>query len=196
MSSYVTRRLEADRYLNEQIKICAKVFQCKPSDFRLPTLEEDFNGVDLWIGNKGIALRVRNRKLDDFTLRLFNNSNGENELTKLKGGNMDYILQCQADKIHDGKISDWFLFNGSKLKDVATDNFRDIKTHHLSGDNYDFLAINIDDLFDKVQGSIIAKGFTREIEIENENGTVERKYIRQCDWYEPKEEHCYQSAES
>ena len=81
MSSYISRRTEADKYINEQIKICSKMFQCKPEDFRLPTLEEDFNGVDLWLGNKGIALRVRNRKLDDFTLRLFLNNNGDNELT-------------------------------------------------------------------------------------------------------------------
>lgn len=191
MNNYIYRRKQSDKYLSEQIKICSKIFQCQPSDFRLPTIQEDFNGVDLWIKNKGIALRIRNRKLEDLTLRLVKNNNNENELTKLKGGNMDYILQCQTDTKNENKISDWFLFDGQRLKAVARDNFQNIKTTEIEGDTSHFLAINIDDLFDKAQDSIVAKGFTREIEVENEHGVIEKRYERIYDWFKPKESVAY-----
>ena len=182
---YKLKRTYADIYINEQIKICSKLFNCQVTDFRQSTQLEDYNGVDLFQGHIRISLRIRNRPQKDLTIRLTKDINGQNELTKLTGGNMDYMLLNKADEVNEGKISDFFLFDCEKLKDKAMELFPDIQTQIYSGSDYKFQAINIDDLFDKSQGSVITKGFTRTVEIENEDGSISHKYMKAYDMYAP-----------
>lgn len=184
MSNFDQRRKDkSDKYLPEQIRILAKIFQCKPEDFRISSLEEDYQGIDLWYGTLRISLRTRNRPIDDLTVRLSKDIFGNNELSKLKGKNMDYILEAEIDKHHEGKLSSWRLYDIEEMDEHIQNDFKRINHQELQGDNYHFLAIDADDLQKKCPTAIRAIGWTDAIE------TMDGHYqpIRRIDYRNPRD---------
>ncbi len=173
MSNFnVERKQKADKYLAEQIRICSRIFQCAPEDFRLPTQAEDFNGVDLFYGKIRIALRVRHRQLKDLTLRLSKDKNGISELEKIMNQNMDYILQCESDKLRPEKINTWDLFDVQELLPALDSELVSKQEFNLSSDKH-FVCYSIDDLSKYFPRSFLARGVTIEEEILNDDdGTV------------------------
>lgn len=179
MSNFsIDRKRKSDKYLPEQIKICSRIFQCKSSDFRLSTLDEDYNGIDLWYQDISIALRIRHRKLEDLTIRLSKDINGTSELEKIKMRNMDYILQCESDKLNPDKISKWDLFDVQELAPALDSDLITKQEFNLASDKH-FICYSIDDLCEHFPKAFIARGLTLEKETMHDDGsvTLERKRV-------------------
>ena len=135
MNDYGIRRTYANRYIDTQLRVLCNIFKCGKDDLRLSTPEEDFKGVDVYFQNTiGIALRVRGIKYErDICIRLLNGLDGQNEMTKIIGGNVDYLLNCVEKKDEPGKLSRYWFFDAHLLGEAARQKFPGIETDEKAG---------------------------------------------------------------
>lgn len=179
MSNFnIERKKKSDRYLPEQIKICSRIFQCEPSDLRLSTVNEDYKGIDLWYENISIALRIRHRELKDLTIRMTKDINGITELEKIKMENMDYILQCESDKLRQDKISTWDLIDAQELVPALDSDLIKKQEFDIADDKH-FICYSIEDLCEHFPRAFIARGVTIESETLHDDGsiTIDKKRV-------------------
>jgi hypothetical protein len=155
---YTEERAWADKFIPRQKRILGRFTGTDPS--RIITASDDDDqkhGIDVLcidIG-KRIGLRVRragNRK-DQFTVRIKRSSvDGRNELDKIKGNELDYMLYCHAtpnasrnDTPEDDGLEYVVLLDLAPLRAAASDRFALVR-HDMPPADDPFLAFAIDDL--------------------------------------------------
>ncbi len=163
--TYSDRRKHADRFAPKQLAIVASLFP-KEWECRISTETEDMGGVDCWIGEKRIALRIRfNAHYNDITIR-------HNELQKLKQGSTDYMLYCTAEKRHDTdseNLTGWKLIDLAAIRRAGEDWFSQVKYEDRTAANGDrFWLFDIDTLEANYGPAVVASG---SVEIEQTTST-------------------------
>jgi hypothetical protein len=126
-NQYVERRAEADLHLDRQMRIIAALF---PSDeCRLATVDEDRYGIDAFVGNYRIGLRVRFADYPDIAIRHV-------ELRKIKQGRVDYMLYCQTDS-DKSEITSWKLIDLTAIRRASEDWYSQAKLKSRTAANGD-----------------------------------------------------------
>ena len=112
--TYSSRRLDADRYLPEQLAILSMLFPDDEAAYS-GSQSDDWNGIDAWAGGTSIALRVRSSRYaeyNDVAIR-------SNEWDKLIKGQTRYMLYCHGE---DSRVTGWKLIDLDAIRRVNSDS--------------------------------------------------------------------------